>query len=229
VKLRLHCNCLAAGSTPQLTPPLATLPTGRGGICQPLQAPQGRSCGLWCVVYHLWARIHVIRGAVQQPVGRDAGGAGTPASQRTSAALPQSPLAYAPPPCPRPTGKECFASPPPGARKTLGRFFTPQGKGAAAAQAGGPAAPATPGGEPRASKTEARPRDVFEAKGRAAEASLTTAGADPLPPQLASLRDLLGACHGQGRGPPWRARASRLPPGPAAARVMGVTACLQPA
>ena len=105
-------------------------------------------------------------------------------------------------------------SPPPAARKTLGRFFTPQGKGkgapaaAGAAANGGPAAPATPGTERRQAKTEARPGAVIAAasppskKAAAAAAAspskAATAGAGaelPLPPSLAALRDLLSALY----------------------------------
>ncbi|GBF92635.1 hypothetical protein Rsub_05249 [Raphidocelis subcapitata] len=90
-------------------------------------------------------------------------------------------------------GKEpaCFSSPPAPARKTLGRFFTPQGKGK---PAGGPAAPATPGGEPRAA-TESRGRDIFCPDGPAAEEGLLVPEPEPLPQQLALLRELLGAIY----------------------------------
>ena len=87
---------------------------------------------------------------------------------------------------------DCFRSPQPAARK-LGRFFTPQGKGkgGSATAAAGPAAPATPGADARAA-TDSHACDVFCPDGPAGEESLLSPEADPIPPQLAALRDLLG-------------------------------------
>ncbi|KAI8477078.1 MAG: hypothetical protein J3K34DRAFT_516044 [Monoraphidium minutum] len=106
----------------------------------------------------------------------------SPFKRRKAALMDKGPAA---------AGADGFCSPPPAARKALGRFFTPQGKAKPAAPAD--MGPTTPGADARGARTDCRGADA--ARGGAAPSPGRESGGSALPPQLAVLRDLLGALY----------------------------------